>query len=201
MPAGTTTLIFVRHGESALHQNGNLFCGDLDPPLSPLGMEQAASARAALRRVAPRPDLVWVSPRARALQTVERAMPGAPFDVVDDLREISFGRWEGLTKDEARAVAPEAFDAWDRDCYLHGAPAGESGQAARPRLERVIDRLLEEPGRTVVAFSHTMYLRFLVSLLVGIPPGDVRRRLEIAMAGVGVVELDRRFGRLKALNL
>jgi broad specificity phosphatase PhoE len=202
MPAESTTLVFVRHGESTAHVRGNVFCGELDPPLSPLGLEQAAAASATLLRLAPRPEeVVWVSPRRRTLQTVERALPGVGYEVVEDLRELSFGAWEGMTKEEARAATPSDFDAWDRDSYLHAAPGGESGEAARPRMERVIDRLVGERGRTVVVVSHTTYLRFMVSLLVGIPPGEARRRLEIVMAGVGVVELEARAGRLKALNL
>jgi broad specificity phosphatase PhoE len=200
MPSGTT-LIFVRHGESTVHVGGNRFCGDLDPPLSPLGLEQAAAARETLRRLVPGYDAVWVSPRLRARQTVERALPGVSHDVVEDLREIAFGAWEGMTKEEARAATPEAYDAWEVDSYLHGAPGGESGEAARPRLERVIDRLEARAGATIVVFSHTTYLRFLVSLLVGLPPGEARRRLEIKMAGVGVLQIAGREGRLTAFNL
>lgn len=191
----------MRHGESTAHVAGNLFCGDLDPPLSPLGLEQAAKARARLATLAPQPDAVWVSPRVRARQTAELALPGVAYDVVEELREISFGAWEGLTKPEARAAAPEAFEAWDRDSYLHSAPGGESGRDALARIERVIDRLEGHAGGMVVVVSHTMYLRFLLSVLVGIPPSEARRRLEIAMAGVGVVEIAGREGRLRALNL
>jgi ribonuclease H / adenosylcobalamin/alpha-ribazole phosphatase len=197
----TTTVVFVRHGESMLHVGGNLFCGDLDPTLSPLGLAQAEAARSTVARVAPRIDRVLVSPRRRTMSTAELLVPGRDVEVVEELRELSFGQWEGMTKDEARRLTPEAFDAWDRDSYLNGPPGGESGAIARPRLDAVVDMLDRAAGETVLVVSHTTFLRFLVALVLDTPLGLARKRLEIGFASVGLLDLVDRGAKLRGFNL
>jgi ribonuclease H / adenosylcobalamin/alpha-ribazole phosphatase len=196
-----TTVVFVRHGESMLHVGGNLFCGDLDPTLSPLGLTQAEAARSTLERVAPRIDKVLVSPRRRTLLTAELLLPGRDVEVVEELRELSFGQWEGMTKEEARVLTPEAFDAWDLDSYLNGPPGGESGAAARPRLEAVVDMLDGAAGETVLVVSHTTFLRLLLALVLETPLGMARKRLEIGFASVGILDLVDRRAKLRGFNV
>jgi ribonuclease H / adenosylcobalamin/alpha-ribazole phosphatase len=196
-----TNVVFVRHGESTLHVGGNLFCGDLDPTLSPLGLAQAEAARATLERVAPRVDRVFVSPRRRTMLTAEVLLPGRDVEVVEELRELSFGRWEGMTKEQARLLTPEAYDAWDEDSYLNGPPDGESGADARPRLEAVVDRLGRCAGETVLVVSHTTFLRLLLALVLETPLGVARKRLEIGFASVGLLDLVDRAAKLRGFNL
>jgi len=197
----STTVIFVRHGESELHVGGNLFCGDLDPALSRLGVEQAKAARASLVRVAPHVDRVLVSPRLRTRQTADLLVPGRGVEVVENLRELSFGKWEGMTKEEARDLTPEAYAAWDEDSYRNGPPGGESGEAALPRLEAIVDRLSDHAGETVLVVSHTTYLRLLLALLLDTPLGLARKRLEITFASVGILDLEDRKGKLRGFNV
>lgn len=196
-----TTVVFVRHGESELHVGGNIFCGDLDPGLSRLGVEQAKGARMSLVRVAPRVDRVLVSPRLRTRQTVDLLVPGREVEVVEDLRELSFGQWEGMTKEQARALTPEMYDAWEQDSYLHGPPEGESGEDALPRLEAIVERLSGHAGETVLVVSHTTYLRLLVALVLDTPLGLARKRLEIGFASVGLLDLVDRKARLRGFNV
>src|ERR671938_200862 len=137
-------LIFMRHGETPLSRDGNRFCGELDPDLTPLGREQAEEARRAVAKISSQVDEAWTSPRRRAIETAKIVLPGAGWKVVENLRELSFGRWEGLTKEEARALTPEAFDAWDEDAYHNAPPQGENGLDAMPRVESVIDAINNE---------------------------------------------------------
>src|SRR5215210_4426874 len=100
---------FVRHGETPLHVGANRFCGDLDPDLTAQGRSQAAHARSLLTDLMPEIDAAWTSPRLRARETAKLILPDREWQVMDDLRELSFGEWEGLTKEEAGARTPAAY--------------------------------------------------------------------------------------------
>lgn len=199
--ARAKTLLFVRHGETPLHERVNRFCGDLDPPLTQKGREQAASAHEKLAHIIAEVDEAWTSPRLRAQETAHIIRPDSEWKILDDLRELSFGDWEGLTKEEAEAKTPEAYAAWERDAYNNAPPGGESGKDAQPRIERVIDAIENARGEKILVVSHITYMRLLLASLMDIPPSEARLRLDIQTAGIGIIEIAARKGKLKALNL
>ena len=195
------TIVFVRHGESELHKDANRFCGDLDPRLTPNGEAQAVRARDRLAQLALRFDETWTSPRQRAQQTARIILPSAAWKIMEELRELSFGAWEGLTKEEARAKTPEAYDAWDEDAYHNAPPGGESGLQAVPRIERLLTNIESSAASTILIVSHTTYLRLFISTLIDIPLTEARKRLDVQMGRIGMIELSGRKGKLQALNL
>ena len=71
--AGVTDIWLVRHGEAAAS-----FDQAIDPGLSPLGHEQAATAAQRLSAIVPSDAQLLSSPKQRAVQT------GAPFAVTRD---------------------------------------------------------------------------------------------------------------------
>src|SRR5207245_1426271 len=62
------TLHLVRHGDTEASGEG-VFCGDLDPPLTPRGMEQAEAL--AVRAESLELSALYVSPKLRARMTAE----------------------------------------------------------------------------------------------------------------------------------
>jgi len=191
----------MRHGETPLSRDGNRFCGDLDPDLTLHGREQAAEARDAIEKISSQIGEAWTSPRRRAKVTAQLVLPGTQWKVVDDLRELSFGKWEGLTKEEARALTPEAFDAWDRDAYHNAPPEGESGLDATPRIASVLDAINSSSSQTILVVSHITFLRWLVGTMMEIPATEIRKRIEMQTGKVGSIEVSGRKGKLKNLNL
>lgn len=199
--ANPKSVAFVRHGETPLHVDANRFCGDLDPQLTVRGRAQAARAREVLAGIMPKVGAGWTSPRLRARETAHLILPQAEWQVVDDLRELSFGEWEGLTKEEAAAKTPEAYRAWEIDAYRNAPPGGESGLAALPRVERVVDAILTSPAEYILIVSHISILRLLIGLLIDIPLSEVRLRLDVQQGRVGLLEVSGRKAKLTALNL
>jgi probable phosphoglycerate mutase len=87
----------------------------------------------------------------------------------DDLAEVAFGEWDGLTFAEARRREPEAFDAWFADPSL-APPGGESLLALSGRVERARERLLTRyEGETVLVVSHAMVVKTFVAHAMGGP--------------------------------
>ncbi|MBA3804257.1 MAG: histidine phosphatase family protein [Acidobacteria bacterium] len=198
--ANLKTVAFVRHGETPLHVGANRFCGDLDPGLTSQGCKQAAHARELLSHIMPEADAAWTSPRLRARQTANLILPHAEWQVVDDLRELSFGEWEGLTKEEAGVKTPEAYRAWELDAYRNGPPGGESGLETQPRVERIVDAISTSSAQNILVVSHISILRLLIGLLIEIPLSEVRLRLDVQQGRVGLLEVSGRKAKLTALN-
>jgi broad specificity phosphatase PhoE len=142
-----------------------------------------------------------MSPRLRARHTATLVLPRADWQVLDDLRELAFGEWEGLTKEEAQALTPLAYEAWAEDAYGNGPPRGESGRAAQPRIDRTIEAIASSPARNILIVSHTTYLRLLIATLIEIPLSEARKRLDVQQGRIGLLEVAGRRAKLLALNL
>lgn len=157
------SLVLVRHGETTWITEGR-FQGRSDPPLSPLGVLQAARVTSRLVDPAAAPALplpaappigVWHSPlqRAAIAATGIAAGHGVPLTPVDDLLELDQGAWEGLTNAEVSARYATELAAWRRDPAQHHAPGGESLDVASVRAGRAADLLLGELRSAVAALT------------------------------------------------
>jgi broad specificity phosphatase PhoE len=142
-----STLVLVRHGESAWIAEGR-FQGQGDPPLSDVGIRQAAAVAARLAAphsppALPVPDhppvAIWHSPLRRAAQTAEvvhEARGGdAPLVALEALKELAQGEWEGRTHPEVRERWATELAAWRADPVHHHAPGGESLAEAFARAQ------------------------------------------------------------------
>jgi probable phosphoglycerate mutase len=144
-------ILLIRHGETEWSLSGQ-HTGTTDLPLIPAGRERA---RALGRRLAGREfALVLTSPMIRARETQALVGVGERVEVTEDLRELDYGEYEGLTTAEVRETRP----GWD--LWAHGAPGGEALEHAGARADRVIERALDAEG-DVALFAHGHILRIL----------------------------------------
>ena len=127
---------FIRHGETDWNAERRLQ-GQLDIPLNDLGRQQAAHCGhilgdliAARHKTAP--DFAFISsPLSRARETMEilrssLRLPRAGYAIDPRLAELSFGRWEGLTYKEVRALDRSVLAVRERDKWNFAPPEGES---------------------------------------------------------------------------
>ncbi|APC36415.1 MULTISPECIES: histidine phosphatase family protein [Nocardiopsis] len=156
-----TRLVLLRHGQTPLSVERR-FAGRGDIPLTEDGHAQA---RAAARRLAPRPfDAVVSSPLRRTRDTAAHAAEalGLPVEIDEGFVETDFGDWEGMTFAEARAQAPVAVDRWLADPET-APPGGESFAAASRRVAAARRALVERHrGRTVLVVTHVTPIKALV---------------------------------------
>src|SRR5207244_13226794 len=97
-----------------------------DPPLSRRGEDQA---RALADRLAARPiATVYSSDLRRALATADAVAEKLRLsvEVVPDLRELDFGRWEGRRLADLWWEAPDDARRWESDIRHTPAAFGES---------------------------------------------------------------------------
>jgi broad specificity phosphatase PhoE len=163
------TIHLVRHGDTPQAADG-IFCGDLDPSLTDHGRAQAERVA---RAVAPlRPVALYCSPKLRARQTAEpiARVTGLEAGLEDGLREIAYGRWEGLKESDIRVSDSAALDAWHADPAMVSPPGGETAYDIAARALPVVTRLRGRyKSGHVVVVSHKATIRVIVCALLGMP--------------------------------
>ena len=163
----TPPIVFVRHGETDWNVAGRLQ-GQTDIALNPRGRDQAASVGRTLRKHDLSSHAYLASPLSRAAETM-RLMRGAmgldveTFGFDDRLKEMGFGRWEGLTFPEVRERDPNGMAAREADRWSFRPPDGESYDDVTARLSALIAGL----DRPMVLVSHGGVARALLALVAG----------------------------------
>jgi broad specificity phosphatase PhoE len=149
------------------------FRGRLDVPLNEVGRAEAREAARAL--VGAGLVAVYTSPLGRAREVAEAIAVKNGVGAVrkqPDLLNLDYGAWEGLTKEEAADVDPDAWQLYMRDPEAAVCPEGESLAVAADRAVaglRAIGRA--QRGQSVAAVSHGVMLRLAVLRVVG-PSAD-----------------------------
>ena len=157
-------LILVRHGETE-GQSSVRYYGATDVPLSEVGREQVRRARDRIASEAF--EVVYASSLSRAAESARILVPDRPIEIEADFREVDFGRWEGLTREEIAAVDPELFAIWQRDLARFDYPGGERRADFRARIARGLDRLRASGAGSALVVAHKGVVRTLHELTSG----------------------------------
>lgn len=165
-------IYLLRHGQTEFNIVGR-YQGQSDSPLTRLGREQALANGMLLARHLGSAS-IWTSPLARAVQTaalVAQALPDSTVDPDARLREVSFGHWEGLTRQEIEAGWPGIRKQYPpRQWKLH-APGGEGIAVVVSRLGAVLAEAARQPG-PVILVSHGVAGRLIRGLHAGLPTSE-----------------------------
>lgn len=123
----------IRHGKTPLNEAGR-YQGKLDTGLSEEGQR-------ALRRADASPSRVYVSPALRARQTAEILFPEANKVIVEDLREMDFGTFDGRGWWEMEDDAD--YRSWVDGGCLGQCPGGEDRASCSARVCDAFARILD----------------------------------------------------------
>jgi broad specificity phosphatase PhoE len=159
-----TRLILVRHGETA-GQSSIRYYGATDVPLSELGREQARRARG--RIPGETFEMVWASSLSRAWESAQIIAPKHSVRIEFDFREIDFGRWEGLTREEIEIADPALYADWQAKKPGFEFPDGETRPEFRGRIERGLTRLRATGAQSALVVAHKGVVRTLLELVCG----------------------------------
>ena len=165
-------LYLARHGQTDWNV-GDRYQGTYDEPLNARGHRQARELAAALPRTI---EQIVVSPMRRAQQTAEPVIAalGVPSITHEAFRERSFGRWEGLTYAEARALDPALFDRGGIFRFDEQPPGAEPLQALVDRTGNGLREVAQRfPDRRVLLIVHGFVIRALRLQLEGMSPDEL----------------------------
>jgi len=158
---GKPVIGMVRHGVTVANRERRIQ-GQTCWGLAPEGFDQAAALAAHYGHV----DEVWASPIRRATETAGAfAAPAIRFD--DDLKEMSFGTWEGLLYDDLIASSDPDVRRVFHD--LEDLPRGgaERFVDVSARMRAFLERSASGTGRRVVAVSHGAAIKSLLADIHG----------------------------------
>jgi broad specificity phosphatase PhoE len=184
----TTRLYLVRHGATQLTAEDR-FAGAVGVDLSEEGRWQAA--RLGERLSHEEVNAVYSSPLSRTVETARIIAESCALAIEtrDGLREITHGRWEGLTRREVEARYPDEYAAWEEDPFTFAPEGGESGVAVLARALPVIREIVtRHAGERVLVVSHKATIRLALSSLLGFDARGYRDRLDQAPACLNVLD-------------
>jgi len=183
-----TRIFLVRHGATALTAEDR-FAGSTDVPLSEEGRRQAASLAERLQGESV--DAIYASPLQRTMETARiLAAPHGMEPVgVPALREIDYGRWEGLSRSEVETAFQAEYSIWEEDPFTIAPTGGESGVNVLNRALPVMRRIVEQHRhRSVLVISHKGTNRLLISSLLGFDVRGYRDRLDQSPAALSILD-------------
>jgi len=148
-------LFLVRHCEPQLT---GVLLGQCDPGLSEAGRAQAATLFNDVKFAA-----IYSSPLRRALETARIISRSAPLEVIDDLREITYGSWDGRAWADIEAADPDLAARKLRDWPGVTPRGGEPWPIFVARVTLAFERISGGP-RPAVIVAHAAVNKVLTNV-------------------------------------
>lgn len=171
--AETADVLLLRHGETQLTPQRRFSgVGGGNPELSAVGCEQAHRAACSPLVSAQAIIEIVCSPLRRCRETAEiiASQLGLRVVVDENLREVDFGQWEGMTYAEVEERYPHDLSEWKRSAEATPTGSPETFSAVLDRMGTVAGQLASRyAGGSVVAVTHVTPIKALVAHALGAP--------------------------------
>ena len=145
---------------------------------------------------------VYTSNLSRALRSAELIAEPYGLKPVEtpDLRERSFGIWEGMTFSEIKEQYPEEFEAWADNPLRYSPIKGESTIKVKDRTMPSLTKILDNhEGENIAVVAHGGVNRIILCHFLGIPLENIFR-IEQDYAAVNIIELWDKYPVVKLIN-
>jgi alpha-ribazole phosphatase len=159
-------LLFIRHAEARMT---GTYCGQSDPPVNAAGHGQIQKLAENLRT---EPIVTVFTSDLQRSVTTARALAESfaiPCITRPALRDIDFGKWEGLTWDEIEKLDSTFATQW-LEAFPHLTPPdGESFEIFEARVMAEISYLLSQSESSLIAVvTHAGVMRAVLRTLCGL---------------------------------
>lgn len=89
--------------------------------------------------------------------------------VIKDLREMNFGKWEGLTLEEIKKYYSKEYESWRKNPHMAYIPDGENLKSVQKRCLKVLNQICEEFNEgSVIVVSHSVAIKTIILGLLNI---------------------------------
>lgn len=167
-----TRILFIRHGETDWNVR-RIIQGWKGTRLNALGLKQAGLMAKRVAGLDLKIDSILCSDLLRAAQTADALAKRLKLKPkrVKDLRERSFGNWEGRRVEDVLAKY-KLGPGVRKDPFLAFEPhGGESMGVFAKRMQRFLKSVIKDyKGQTIAAVTHGGPVRIAACLAVGIDP-------------------------------
>jgi broad specificity phosphatase PhoE len=177
-----------------------MFVGQRDAELSALGQSQVKklSERLADEKI----DVIYSSDLRRAMVTAETIAAKHKLEIIvcSELREVDYGKFEGLTFEQITQLYPKLAGLclnWDLQLKF---PDGESVEELEQRVSKFLKRLKNlDQEQTILIAAHGGPLRLIICSLLGIEPKHWRQ-MHLDLASLSIVDIYPEVAILSLLN-
>lgn len=147
---------------------GRRYTGQSDTAVCEEGLEALYNLKDT--RTYPRVDMVYSSPLRRCLQTAGILYGNKRLEVIEDLKDMNLGSFQGKTFDELQG--DPYFMAWLDNSFQHTPPGGEGTAAFTRRIVSAINhiffRMMEDKTANVAVITHVGVIMTLLAA-IGLP--------------------------------
>jgi len=147
-----TKLILIRHAQTAWN-SAKRYSGFIDVALNAEGKSEAGKLEKRLKNE--EINRIYCSDRIRAVQTARIIFKNSKINLIPDLREMHFGRFEGLTYKQIMKKYPAIYRKWLKDPSSITIPKGESLNNFKKRITGALKKIISlNKNKTVAVVSH-----------------------------------------------
>lgn len=181
-----TVVSLVRHGETEWNILGR-FQGCTDIELSEEGIVQAGYLK---NKIKNNYDIIYTSPLKRAVKTAEiiAESKGISPIIAPEIREINFGKWEGLNVKDIQSDFPNEFTRWRND--KEEAPICGGDLSIKKASERAKDAIIkivkENIGKNIIVVAHGGIIK---AALIGIFGWDMTMYHKIFLGNTSISKI------------
>lgn len=169
------TIFLLRHGHVE-NSDKKCFNGHFDADLSPLGLEQSQEAAKIL---SDKPiKAVYSSDLKRSHKGAQEIakLHGITPEPLKEFREISVGKWEGLTLDEVNEKYPGEIERRFENIETSRVEGGETIEEVHNRvISQFIDLTRKHNDETISIVAHGGVNRIILCHLLDIPWKNIYR--------------------------
>lgn len=173
----------IRHGSP---EGGSRYRGHgVDDPLSAEGWQQMWAAVGSSRPW----QSIYSSPMRRCREFAQQlgAEGGVPLHIVDELKEVGFGSWEGKTKQELQRSDPKGFAAFYQDPIKHPPAGAERLPAFCDRVQVAYQKIVDSTNHErILIVAHAGVMR---AILAGVLNLDAEAMYRVTIQNAGILRL------------
>lgn len=148
-----------RHGLTEANER-KAYIGWTDEPLSTRGRRNLLRKDETLREM----DLIISSPLQRCTMTAKLLFPGQSPLIIDELKEIHFGAWEGMTYEQLQHH--ESYRKWLTNIFTEPIEAGETYDTFSERIntgfKKINKIIIEEQRQHIAIVTHGGVIRHVL---------------------------------------
>ncbi len=157
-----TRLYLIRHGETQWNAESRAQ-GLKNVQLTEEGIYQAKCLAHRMRNY--KIDVIYSSDLDRAYKTAKiiGETLGLEVNILNNLREMSFGKWEGLTMDEIRSQYNDHYTIWRNVPHQATIPDGETLLDVQKRGLKAVHQIIEKhENQNILIASHGVMIKSII---------------------------------------
>jgi len=164
-----TTIDYLRHGEP---EGGSIYRGNsIDDPLSEHGWQQMRDTIANIQGW----TQIISSPMQRCHAFAEWLAEerNLPMEVIDDLKEVGFGSWEGSTPQHLKNTRIAEYDAFYLDPVNNRPTGAEPLDVFGARVADAYEKITQQyKGQHILVIAHAGVIRATLGHVTQAPAGS-----------------------------